>query len=718
MHRLTAGLIAVALLLVGTVLAPAASADPNQPLAINRQATPWQLSLRDDFSADSLNNYAVSGQAAFDPKAGTVILGGGQESSAELIAPLPLSSNLEVSGRVFVPKTGVGPYDSSALALMDTRRGVRYWITVGYGEALRDSRFGVLAGDQWLATYPLTLRPGLWTTIRVSTDRRLLRAKAWADGEAEPGWQIWLPMPQDWSASGGAGFRHFGGPAAFDDLQVRDLSRNDQVALQARLPRPVLDDHPDWINLYWVAWEIAWRQIKFGSETNGLVSAYMDEAYNDDLFQWDTTFVVQYGRYGADLFPAVESLDNWYRKQHPDGFISRMLHGRDGTDFFSPAEPEAINPPLFAWAEWSYYELTGDASRFGWVLPHLTNYYEWIKANRRRPNGLYWTDNLGSGMDNSPRDGADGWTDLTMQQALAARYIAAMAQVAGQYDVADHYQREWAELRELVNRLTWDAGDGYYYDLTADGQFLKVKTAAAFWSLLAGLADNDQAAALQKHLAAPQEFWRSHVFPTLSADDLNYSSDGNYWRGAVWAPTNYMIIKGLDRYGFEDFARQAAMNHIDNLARVYQKTGTLWENYLADDEGPGRFTDYGNRLALKDFVGWTGLGPIALLIEDVLGIHANGASGVLTWRLREPGRHGVENLRFGGRTASLLAEPVNPRTNARVLTVEADGAFTLIVEAGERVVTLNVPAGRSVFLIPLGPEPQGMGRVLLPMVVK
>jgi hypothetical protein len=712
MRRLTPGLAAVTWLLAVTLLAPTASAAPGQP------ASPWQLSVRDDFSTDTLKNYTSSGQVVLDSEAGTVVLGGGQESSAELIVPLPLSNNLEISGRVFVPKEGVGPYDSSALALIDASNDTHYWITIGYGDALGDSRFGVLANDQWLARSPLTLRPGLWTTIRVSTDARLLRAKAWADGEAEPGWQIWLPMNENWSTSGGVGFRHFGGPAAFDDLEVRDLGRNDEAALRARLPRPILDDHSDWIDLYWAAWKMAWKNIAFGKPGTGLASAYMDEAYNGDLFQWDTTFIVQFGRYGAQVFPVVEALDNWYGKQHANGFISRMIHGRDGTDFFDETASEAINPPLFAWAEWSYYELTGDSSRFGRVLPHLVSYYEWIKANHRRPNGLYWTDNLGSGMDNSPRDAADGWTDLTMQQALAARFIAAIARVAGQADLADQYQREWADLRELVNKLTWDPGDGFYYDLTGDGQFVRVKTPAAFWSLLAGLTNTDQAEALEKHLANPAEFWRPHVFPTLSADDPAYSLEGNYWRGAVWAPTDYMIIKGLDRYGFDDFAREAAINHIDNLTRVYQKTGTLWENYLAEGEGPGTFTGYGNRLALKDFVGWSGLGPIALLIEDVLGIRPDAGSSVLTWRLREPGRHGIENLRFGRRRVDLLAEPKDPRTNTRTLTLETDGAFILVVDGGDRTVTLNVPVGRSTFAISLEAPPTGTQKAVLPIVVK
>ena len=62
-----------------------------------------------------------------------------------------------------------------------------------------------------------------------------------------------------------------------------------------------------------------------------------------------------------------------------------------------------------------------------------------------------------------------------------------------------------------------------------------------------------------------------------------------HWLGGVWAPTNVMIVKGLERYGrtggnptdhgFNEVAAEAAERYLDGLAAVFRKTGTLWENY-------------------------------------------------------------------------------------------------------------------------------------------
>jgi len=82
---------------------------------------------------------------------------------------------------------------------------------------------------------------------------------------------------------------------------------------------------------------------------------------------------------------------------------------------------ERCNPPLFAWVEWEYFQITGDDSRFSRVFPHLVRYFEWLKSHRRRgtivlpekerspkadteKSELYWETCAGAvGCDNSPR---------------------------------------------------------------------------------------------------------------------------------------------------------------------------------------------------------------------------------------------------------------------------------------------------------------------------
>ena len=87
-----------------------------------------------------------------------------------------------------------------------------------------------------------------------------------------------------------------------------------------------------------------------------------------------------------------------------------------------------------------------------------------------------------------------------------------------------------------------------------------------------------------------------------------------------------------------------------------------------------------------DFCGWSALGPISMMIENVVGINADGVKREVVWRLRRKDRHGVRRLRFGGVEASLVYDDGS-------IEIESSGPFTLRV--GERV--FQITDGRSVF---------------------
>ena len=107
------------------------------------------------------------------------------------------------------------------------------------------------------------------------------------------------------------------------------------------------------------------------------------------------------------------------------------------------------------------------------------------------------------------------------------------------------------EISDRIEHLMWSDEDGFYFDLALDGRMGSVKTIAAFWTLLAGVASEEHAGRLVERLADPATFGRHHRVPSLSGDDDRFSAVGDYWRGSVWAPTNTMVIRGLQHYGFE-----------------------------------------------------------------------------------------------------------------------------------------------------------------------
>jgi glycogen debranching enzyme len=461
--------------------------------------------------------------------------------------------------------------------------------------------------------------------------------------------------------------------------------------LRPQLPVPVLpSQRSGWLELYWRAWELAVQNIRHGTPANGFVESYIDAAFSENIFQWDTCFIVMFARYAWHLLPVGPSLDNFYRRQDGDGWICREYRGHNGAPMFAKGSADAINPPLFSWAEWALYQLSGDRERLARVWSHLVQYDAWLRLHQRGPEGLYWSSRLGCGMDNTPRFVAR-WVDMSAQQALNARCLATIAQAIGQSsDTVAAYQDEHSFLARQINRYMWDEEVGMYWDLDGKLEPWPAWTIAPFWTLIADVVPSERRERLVAHLRNPARFWRAHPFPTLSADHPAYHPDGGYWMGAVWAPTNYAVIKGLRQAGFGNLAHEATVRHLDQMLAVFHETGTLWENYAPDMPQPGK-------PAARDFVGWSGVGPIALLIEEFIGLEVDAAQQQVRWRLEGELPLGLRNLRLGDNVISLVAER---DTEAGILVrVEAVRPFRLEMNTPFTDFVEQVPAGSHQFTL-------------------
>ncbi len=500
--------------------------------------------------------------------------------------------------------------------------------------------------------------------------------------------------------------------------------------VRKELPSPVYDDDPRLIAMYWKAWELAFRNFHEPAEGSGYVSQFIDAAFNQNIFQWDTCFLTMFCNWAHGLVPGICSLDNFYCKQYEDGEICREIDRATGRDFkewvnreraplFSrwgwneagagpvvysgrtaPESPphvtlDGLNHPIFAWAELESYRVTGDAKRLALVYEPLRKYHEALRTYLRQGNGLYMTD--WASMDNSPRNpflkGGGCGVDISAQMALFALQLAEIARIIGRDADAPEFEAEAHALAECVNRLMWDPERKFYFDLTREGARAPVKTIAAYWTLLAKVATPEQAAALVAELENPATFNRTHRVPTLAADQKGYDPRGGYWRGAVWAPTETMVIRGLENYGYRAQARALALHHLDCACRVFERTGTVWENYAPDALEPGT-------PAAKDFVGWSGIGPIMYLLQYAIGLAPNAPKNELVWTLTAGKRCGCERFRFAGKVVSLVAAPETSDAARMKITVTADGPFTLKVERDGRTHTFQIRAGNQELTVP------------------
>lgn len=470
------------------------------------------------------------------------------------------------------------------------------------------------------------------------------------------------------------------------------------------LPTLICHAHPEWVALHDASWRIAASNVENPSAP-GWKQQMCCMPGTGIIWLWDSCFMPFFARYGGGHVPVMNNLDNLYSMQRADGFIAMAYKIEPQTLAYG----ERINPPLLAWTELNYWRFRGDDSRLKEVLPRLVRYFDWIKANRRRKSGLYWFEDSGStGMDNSPRSGYAAeylngsdvcHVDLAGQQALAAECIATMARHLGDEKLAARFEGEHTEIVRLLNVFHWHPKSGFYYDVFNRDDpgdrhnVLNHKTVAAFWPLMAGCCNAEQVEAVIGHLLNTEEFWTKHPVPSLSKDDPNFDPAGAYWLGGVWPPINYMLTKALQRQGRPDLAHRLAEAHLKAMSEVFQSSDYpgIWEAYAPESFHPATnkpVIDFENQAPVElgantvvkpNFVGWSGLGPIAMLIEDIFGLDFDSPRRRITWNLQTSGRHGIENLNFDNDVVTLISEGYSEAAPNTKITITTGKPVTLVL---------------------------------------
>jgi hypothetical protein len=210
------------------------------------------------------------------------------------------------------------------------------------------------------------------------------------------------------------------------------------------------------------------------------------------------------------------------------------------------------------------------------------------------------------------------------------------------------------------------------------------------------LARFPNARKMAEQLHDPAAFGTIVAVPSLVASDSEFDSSGGYWRGGVWAPTTYMVLRGLRRAGLTADEHAVALRHVEAVWKVFETTGTVHENYAPCSAAPGR-------PAKGDFVGWSGLGPVAMTIESVMGITTDWMAKSVVWCVRLTDEHGVDRLPFGESDWVSLRAAARPRATAPPkIHIESTATLTLIVRwpagdapaSGERVSAIKVEPGK------------------------
>jgi alpha,alpha-trehalase len=190
-----------------------------------------------------------------------------------------------------------------------------------------------------------------------------------------------------------------------------------------------------------------------------------------------------------------------------------------------------------------------------------------------------------SGWDMTPRFNRKALNYLPVDlNALLYKYetdFARAARIFGDKREAARWDQA-AEARKVVmNELMWDKLRGLYYDYNfAKEKRGSVSSLAAYFPMWAGMVSEKQAAQMVKALRRFENKGGLATTDTLPIGQYVIGSMPTQWAYPNgWAPLQYVVIRGLERYGYHEDARRIANKWLKANLLWFNNNGVFLEKY-------------------------------------------------------------------------------------------------------------------------------------------
>jgi len=344
---------------------------------------------------------------------------------------------------------------------------------------------------------------------------------------------------------------------------------------------------------------------------------------------WDTSFhAIVLSHF--DIEWAKREIRSMFTMQHTDGFLPHVIFWGnqrvlpqwcyfESRFSFRPQATAITQPPVLALAVEEIYKKDKDTKFLKEILPKLSKFHKWLLQNRDPDNDhlISIISANESGMDElpvfQPVIGYHG------KNAMRLHYYYRKVDFLNnrnKYDYKKILEKDYFNVEELLfncifieacrslSRMfniikntkesqlfkliaenaeksllekCWDKKDKIFYSLySKDEKMAKVMSIASLMPLFLEGIDGEKLDELVKHLLNPKEFWTEYPIPSVAKCERHYLATDTkryqgklLWRGPTWINTNWFIVKGLQKHGYNEYADFI----IKQSAKMIEKSG-------------------------------------------------------------------------------------------------------------------------------------------------
>ena len=288
---------------------------------------------------------------------------------------------------------------------------------------------------------------------------------------------------------------------------------------------------------------------------------------------------------------SLRQLLNNIKNQEPHGLIpGSFWMPKDESDSATWSRNIEGHPPVWVFAVDDYIEMTGQDSVLKYFYTPLVRQITWFENSRKaETEGFFYNDILykrwESGVDEGIRFDETSYGKWACIDATSHVYnVYNLYKIACKWskmlNLDDRYFKERKmELESFIQNNLYDEEDGLFYDIWAieDPSYRTLAFETCF-PLIVGAATTEQAnRMIDEYILDTTCFNSVHPIATVGIRDPRFEL--RLWRGSAWNSMTYWIARACINYGREDAAKILLEKALDQSAKQFELTGTIWEFY-------------------------------------------------------------------------------------------------------------------------------------------
>lgn len=164
--------------------------------------------------------------------------------------------------------------------------------------------------------------------------------------------------------------------------------------------------------------------------------------------------------------------------------------------------------------------------------------------------------------------------------ALLYKYevdFAQAAEIAGDITEAKEWIKRAKKRKGMINIYMWNKKAGFYFDYDyVNGKQSSIWSLAGFFPLWSGMVDEKAARRMVKNL---KKFEHIGGLVTTSKKGGKHGVPEQWAYPNGWAPLHWLVIKGLEKYGYHEDAKRIALKWLKTNLWHFEKKGLFLEKY-------------------------------------------------------------------------------------------------------------------------------------------